>query len=183
MFTLLKEQQERKEHYLYPGFLLVEEAPHIVTTVLGSCVSVCLWDPVTKIGGINHYMLPSWNGGGSPSFKYGDIAIRGLIEKMFKKGSKRNLTAKVFGGARMLQQSTPDYNPPAFAEGRLRGQDSSLEIGGKNIEIAEDILKDYGIPIISSDVGGNMGRKIIFHMHTGDVFVKKIRPRLLLSAQ
>lgn len=159
-------QTERKEHYLYPGFLLVEEAPYIVTTVLGSCISLCLWDPVTKTGGINHYMFPLWNGNGSLSFKYGDIAIRELIEKMFEKAGKRNLIAKVFGGARVLQQSS-----------------GSLEIGDRNIEIAKEILKDNGIPIISSDVGGNMGRKIIFHTDTGDVFVKKIRPRLLLSAQ
>ncbi len=174
MFTL-KEQPERKEHYLYAGSLLVEEAPHIVTTVLGSCVSVCLWDPVTKTGGINHYMLPSWNGDGSPSFKYGDIAIGELIERMFKKGSKRNLMAKVFGGAGVFQQGSPKGR-------RLLGveqSNGSLEIGNKNIEIAKKILKDKGIPIIRSDVGGNVGREIMFHTDTGDVFVKKIKAKLL----
>lgn len=157
MFTLMW-QTEKKEYYLYPGSLLVEDIPHIVTTVLGSCVSVCLWDTVTKTGGINHYMHPLCDGCDTPSLKYGDIAIRELIERASKKGGKKNLIAKVFGGANVLQQSN-----------------DSLAVGVKNIEIAKSILKDHDIPIISSDIGGNIGRKIVFHTDTGDVFVQKIR--------
>jgi chemotaxis protein CheD len=156
------------EHFLYPGFLVVESAPHIITTILGSCISVCLWDTVTKTGGINHYIYPLYNmyprGCEEPSFKYGDIAIRELIQKTSAKGSKK-LIAKVFGGARMFQQSN----------------DSLPEVGAKNIEIAKTILKDHDIPIISSDIGGNIGRKIVFHTDTGDVFVQKIRSRLLTN--
>ncbi len=61
---------EENTHYLHPGNLFAHRTPHIVTTILGSCVAVCLWDPINNIGGINHYMLPLWNGEGLPVPKY-----------------------------------------------------------------------------------------------------------------
>ena len=85
-------------HFLLPGNLFVHEEEYTVLTVLGSCISVCLWDPRRKIGGINHYMLPFWNGEGLASPRFGNIAIIKLIEKMLAHGADRhNLQAKVFG--------------------------------------------------------------------------------------
>src|SRR5688572_13771956 len=88
------------EYYLFPSTIFAELLPHQVKTILGSCVAVCLFDQVLNYGGINHYMLPWWNGNGMPSPKYGDIAIERLIDKMLFLGSqKKNLVAKIFGGA------------------------------------------------------------------------------------
>ena len=147
-----------KTHYLMAGNLFVPEEAHLVTTVLGSCVSVCLWDSILRFGGINHYMLPFWNGEGLASPKYGNIAIAKLIERLQDLGSqKRNLRAKVFGGGIVLNVKNPFMN-----------------IGERNIQLAEDQLRSEGIPIVSADTGGNVGRKIIFNTGTGMVLMKKL---------
>ena len=152
----------QKEHYLYPGALFAQKGEHIVTTILGSCVAVCLWDPVLHIGGINHYMLALWNGEGLPSPKYGNIAIAKLIEKILGLGSrKENLKAKVFGGGEVLQSSS-----------------GILNVSQRNIELAKQMLQQEKIPILSSDVGGNLGRKLKFNTETGKVLLKKIQKTL-----
>ena len=71
-----------RRHYLYPGTLFVHRQPHRITTVLGSCVSVCLWNQTARLGGINHYLLPLWNGEGLQTPKYGNIAIVKLIDQV-----------------------------------------------------------------------------------------------------
>jgi chemotaxis protein CheD len=147
-----------KEFYLHPGMVLVDREPCEVTTVLGSCVSVCLWDSALAIGGINHYLLPLWNGDGLPSMRYGNIAVRRLIEKFLVLGCERkNLRAKIFGGASMIDATNMIFN-----------------VGGRNIILAEDMLAEERIRIIGKDVGGNSGRKIIFNTHTGVVRLKKL---------
>ena len=134
---------ETKTHYLLPGGLFAHECEHLVTTVLGSCVSVCLWDPLQKIGGINHFMLPLWNGEGLASPRYGNIAIDKLIEKVTGLGADpENIRAKVFGGGDVLTCN------------------GFLSIGQRNIELARDHLADAKIPIISADTGGKNGRKL-----------------------
>jgi chemotaxis protein CheD len=145
-------------HYLMAGNLFVHAEPHRVTTVLGSCVSVCLWDQRVRIGGMNHFMLPFWNGEGLASPKYGNIAIPKLLERLLDLGAeRRNLQAKVFGGGVVLNVTNPFMN-----------------IGERNIQLAEDVLRNEGIPIASSDTGGKVGRKIIFDTGTGMVLVKKL---------
>ncbi len=149
------------EHYLYPGTVFVNEKPFMVTTVLGSCVSVCLWDPVLKLGGINHFQLSLWNGDGLATPKYGNIAIEKLITKMQDLGSKKkDIKAKVFGGGAVLSATA-----------------KSLNIGEQNIMVALDILQQERIPIISSAVGGNSGRKLRYYTETGVVLVKLVGKR------
>ena len=147
-----------KSYFLHPGGLFVNRDESVIRTVLGSCISVCLWDQVLKYGGMNHYMLALWNGEGLPSPRYGNIAIPKLIEKMIELGSStQNIQAKVFGGAAVI-----------------RGPGSVLNIGTRNIMLAKDMLEKEGIPIVSSDVDGNSGRKILFNTKTGRVLLKKI---------
>ncbi len=149
-------------HYLLAGSLMVPAQPHVITTVLGSCVSVCLWDCVLRIGGMNHYMLPLWNGEGLASPKYGNIAVAKLLEQLQDLGSnKRNLRAKVFGGGVVLNVTNPFMN-----------------IGERNVRLAEDVLRQANIPIVSSDTGGRTGRKIIFHTENGIVLVKKLAQQI-----
>lgn len=128
----------------------------ILNTVLGSCVSVCLWDSKNKIGGMNHYMLPYWNGNGLASPKYGNIAITQLINKMIAlQGSPQNMLAKIFGGAKMLQE-----------------QSNVFDIGRRNTELAHEILSVQKIRIVAESTGGEKGRKIFFNTNTGEVFQK-----------
>ena len=104
---------------------------------------------------MNHYMLPFWNGEGLASPKFGNIANEKLIEKMLLNGSdKQHLIAKIFGGAGVLQDMV------------------QFNIGLRNIEIAKKMLSEANIPIISSHVGGNSGRKIIFNTATGEVLLQ-----------
>ena len=134
----------------------MSEKPMILNTVLGSCVSVCLWDSKNKIGGMNHYMLPYWNGNGLASPKYGNIAITQLINKMIAlQGSPQNMLAKIFGGAKMLQE-----------------QSNVFDIGRRNTELAHEILSVQKIRIVAESTGGEKGRKIFFNTNTGEVFQK-----------
>lgn len=151
--------QELKKYYLFPSNLFVEREPYVVTTILGSCVAICLYDPTLKIGGINHYMLPYWNGQGLASPRYGNIAIERLIERIILLGSKKNnLKAKLFGGAEVIDTHI-----------------SNFHIGERNIEIAIDMLSEHGIPIIAKSIGGKQGRRIEFNTSTGEVRLKYIQ--------
>jgi chemotaxis protein CheD len=143
--------------YLHPGQLFVTTAPATVTTILGSCVAVCIWDPALGIGGINHYLLPIGFKTASAGLRYGNVAISHLLDKLERVGTVRsNLRAKVFGGACVLDA--------------MRGKGNHL--GGKNVEIAHSVLADAGIPIVATDVGGDRGRKLIFHPHDGNALIK-----------
>ncbi len=151
-------------YFLHPATIFAGTNSCEISTILGSCVSVCLWDCVLEIGGINHFLLPLWNGKGLASPKYGNIAIEKLIEKMLDLGAnKKNLKAKIFGGADVLHTNLNQFN-----------------IGARNIELAREILKDKKITIVSSSVGGNLGRKILFHTKTGVIkqkYIQKISNR------
>lgn len=148
----------RRTHYLQPGQLLACLEPTTVTTILGSCVSVCLWDRRNAIGAINHYVLPRRYEGHELSARCGPIAISRLVESMQALGSARaDLQAKLFGGAWILAA-------PQRAE----------HIGALNVQVARDQLGRAGIPIAAEDVGGNRGRKIVFHTESGIALVKKL---------
>lgn len=142
------------QHFLYPSSLFVSREPYMVKTILGSCVAICLWDKRLKIGGINHYMLPNWNGNDLASPKYGNIAIDKLVERLFALGSKKeDLVAKIFGGGEMLET----------------GKGSVTLIGERNIRVARLMLEEKKIPIVASSTGGRKGRKILFFTDTGEV--------------
>ena len=146
-----------EEHYLFPSAIFASKTPYKVTTVLGTCVAICLWDSKLKVGGINHYMLPLWNGDGLASPKYGNIATEKLLEKMVSFGCrKENLVAKVFGGK------------------NVHIEVDSFKIGQRNVEYALNILEELNIPIKGKSVGGEHGRKLMFHTNTGEVFMKYI---------
>ncbi len=142
------------QHFLYPSSLYVSKEPYVIKTILGSCVAICIWDKKLKFGGMNHYMLPNWNGNELASPKYGNIAIDKLIERMFYHGSNRkDLVAKIFGGGELLEASTGN----------------SMLIGERNIRVARIMLEERNIPIVASSTGGKRGRKILFFSDTGEV--------------
>lgn len=146
-------------HFLFPGALFADVRDYHVSTVLGSCVSVCLWDTVTRAGGMNHFMLPLWNGEGLATPRYGNIAMEKLLDKMLSLGcQKKHLVAKIFGGANIT--------------GSHKGNEIFM-IGDRNVILANQLLDSYAIPIKACDVGGRMGRKIVMQTSTGIVWVGK----------
>lgn len=148
-----KMDEQIKKNYLYPAALFAEKERFFVDTILGSCVAICLFDKLKSIGGINHFMLPLWNGNGLASPKYGNIATEKLIEKMLKNGAEReNIVAKIFGGSNQME--------------------SSMNIGQRNIDIAKEVLNQNNIKIIAENTGGNVGRKLRFDTGTGQVMMK-----------
>lgn len=154
------DESSPERHYLYPGTLFVHRKPHLITTVLGSCVAVCLWNQTSQLGGINHYLLPLWNGEGLPTPKYGNIAISKLLEKVrahSRPGDK--LIAKVFGGASMWEKT-----------------DGLLAVGQRNVDLALETLDSLNIPIVGKDLGGHQGRKVIFNSGDGTVLMRRQRP-------
>jgi chemotaxis protein CheD len=148
--------EDRLRAYLAPGRILVTTEDVEVSTILGSCVSVCLWDAGAGVGGMNHYLLPS----GTPaSTRFGDAAMDLLVGRVLERGARRShLAAKLFGGACVLE---------AFRAGR----DS---LGARNVEVAREHLRGAGIPVLGEDVGGDLGRKVLFHVRTGAAWVRAV---------
>lgn len=144
------------KHYLYPSNIFVSDEPFIVTTVLGSCISVCLFDSVKMIGGINHFMLPFWNGEGLASAKYGNMAMEKLLGEMLRKGAtKKNIQAKMFGGANLVNLT--------------------MNVGERNAETARRLLEKENIRLVAESVGGTAGRKILFDTNSGLVKMRYIQ--------
>lgn len=149
---------------ILPGEFYVSVSGELITTVLGSCVSACIRDRKTGIGGMNHFMLPtdikrnssSWND--TPvnmQTRYGNIAMERLINVILASGGKRsNLEIKLFGGGKVLQIDT--------------------DIGGKNIEFVKQYLITEGLKTAAEDVGGIYPRKVLYFPKTGRVRVKKL---------
>jgi chemotaxis protein CheD len=142
-------------YHLTPGniFSCAEQA--MVSAVLGTCVAVCLHDRRLKIGGMNHFLYPKSGFFGSVSNEYGDVAIPALISKLRRMGSRmEDLEAQIFGGGETFGQRWGST-------------------GGKNVKIARKILKKHGIQVVSEDVGGLKGRRLIFHTGTNEALVMK----------
>ena len=132
-----------------------------INTVLGSCVSTCLWDPVERIGGMNHFMLPGdGTSSGSPwaaSARFGVYAMEVLINDMLRLGAdRRRLVAKVFGGAQLLA-----------------GFDR-LDVGAKNSEFVLEFLRVEGIRVAAQDLQDVCPRKVHFFVDSGKVQVKRL---------
>jgi len=146
---------ETRKHFLFPGTLYADAGECVITTVLGSCVAVCLWDVAKGGGGMNHFMLPLWNGEGLATPKYGTIAMEKLLEQVLAIGCKKErLVAKVFGGANILGMSQ-----------------AACPIGRRNVELALTTLEEWKIKVAASDVEGPVGRKIIMNTLTGVVLM------------
>ncbi|MDD2733518.1 MAG: chemotaxis protein CheD [Desulfuromonadaceae bacterium] len=147
------------KHFLFPGTIFADPLAYQISTVLGSCVAVCLWDQVMRRGGMNHMMLPFWNGEGLATPKYGNIAMEKLLAKMLSIGCHReHLVAKVFGGANVSGTGLEVFM-----------------IGDRNITLAFQMLEEFRIPVVAKDIAGQVGRKIVMNTGTGVVLVGKGR--------
>lgn len=145
--------------YLHGGHIFTSAEPAVVTTIVGSCVTVCLWDRETGIGGINHYLLPQSNGTRPSVGRLGALAIPRLIQDLVNLGSStENLVAKVFGGASVLGSRKSGKN----------------HVGTQNVEMALSSLAAQGIPVLARDVGGSRGRKVVFDTQDGSVLIRRL---------
>jgi chemotaxis protein CheD len=148
---------------LLPGEYFVTLHDEAIYTTLGSCISACIRDRVSGIGGMNHFMLPasssidSWKAAdSSASTRYGNVAMEHLINNILKNGGKRqNLEAKIFGGGRIIANMT--------------------DVGMRNISFARDYLETEGLKITSEDVGDTFPRMVVYFPATGKVRVKRLR--------
>lgn len=141
--------------------------PDRITTLgLGSCVGIVLYDPISKVSGLAHIMLPDSTKikNNENKAKFADTGIDTLIMEMLKKGAnRRNLVSKIAGGAQMFEFSS---------------NSDMLRIGLRNIEATKIKLKELNIRILAEDVGENYGRTIIFYPDTGDLHIKAIGKEL-----
>lgn len=143
--------------------LKVAKSPDILTTLgLGSCVGIALYDPVLKLGGLAHIMLPDSTQikNNSNVAKFADTAIDAMIKELESKGVKTSrLVAKIAGGAHMFE---------------FKNMDDMMRIGSRNVAAVKERLLAYHIPIIGSDTGSNYGRTVELHTDTGIFIVKTI---------
>ena len=145
---------------ILPGEYYFTNKDMLIVTVLGSCVSACIRDRVTGLGGMNHFMLPDGGGDGSPvsaSARYGTYAMEILINDLLKAGAKReNLEAKVFGGGAVLKGFT------------------AINVGERNAAFVLSFLKTERIRVVAEDLNDIHPRKVYFFPRTGKVLVKKL---------
>ena len=132
----------------------------IVTYALGSCVGICLYDKMAKIGGLSHIMLPDsksvQTGAATNRMKFADTAIPDMLSAMLKMGAvKARITAKIAGGAQMFATSSEKFN-----------------IGERNAQAVKAALQSLQIPIMAQDIGLNYGRTVFFYTEDGKVEVK-----------
>lgn len=144
---------------VYSGDCYITDKPkEMMVTILGSCVSACIRDPIAKIGGMNHFLLPDSKSEPFSSTRYGAFAMEKLINEILKRGGQRHrLEVKVFGGGNVIE--------------------SSARIGEKNVEFIKSYLKNEGIPIAMSDLGGTAPRRIHYYPDTGKVMMRKIEKK------
>lgn len=143
--------------------LKVAKAPDSLTTLgLGSCIGLTLYDPVAKVGGLVHYMLPDSTKlkNNSNIAKFGDTGIRELHRQVIASGAnQRRLVAKIAGGAKMFEVS---------------GLSSVGNVGERNAEQAKIMLKELGIPLIAEDTGLNFGRTVELNCENGEFLIKAV---------
>lgn len=146
---------------ILPGEYYCTDKDMVIVTVLGSCVSACIRDNITGIGGMNHFMLP--DGGGddsvvSESMRYGAYAMEVLINQLLKSGARRaNLEAKIFGGGNVLRAFT------------------TTNVGERNANFVKHFLKEENIRVMGEDLNDIYPRKVYFFPRTGRVLVKKLK--------
>ena len=150
---------------ILPGEYYVTREHEIITTVLGSCISACIRDPLSGVGGMNHFMLPgdenkcmgTWGGRDCLETRYGIAAMETLINDILKQGGRKDrLELKLFGGGRVLAMDVSN-------------------VGERNIDFARQFAHAEGYEVLSEDTGGPHPRKVIFFPKTGKVMIRRLR--------
>jgi chemotaxis protein CheD len=150
---------------ILPGQYYVSKNDELIATVLGSCISVCAYDRVAGIGGMNHFMLPLYTENHNAAWghtiissetRYGNYAMEHMLNDIIANGGlKSRLEIKVIGGGRVMDQMT--------------------DVGLRNISFVYDYIANEHLKLISEDVGDKYPRKVLFHIKTGKAKVRKLR--------
>lgn len=147
-----------------PGDYYVTNQDESIATVLGSCVTACMRDPVAGVGGINHFMLPlgnearaeNWGSGSSAMNRFGNFAMEALINAIIKLGGdKRRLEVKLFGGGKVL--------------------DISSDVGARNVAFVEEYVAAEGLQVTSRDLGNDYARKVLYDPISGRARMRRLR--------
>lgn len=140
---------------------MVTRKPVLISTLLGSCVAVTMFEPVSGVGAICHAMLPK-NPGDEDALRYVDTALELMHRKVVEYGSGSNqLVVKIFGGAKVLSAGKYSSRKPS--------------VGEQNVRCAFEQLEAMRLKVTSRDTGGNRGRKLYFCTECGDVYLKRMR--------
>ncbi|HEY2748685.1 MAG TPA: chemotaxis protein CheD [Polyangia bacterium] len=143
--------------YLHPGEWIAAAEPCAVTTILASCVAVCLFDPERRLGGLNHFLLPIGTRNAPQPARYGNLAIPRLVADLEALGcARKRLRAKLFGGSCRTETT------------------AGGDLGARNVALAEEELAELEIPVIARDVGGARARKLVMHTDDFSVWVWRI---------
>jgi chemotaxis protein CheD len=150
---------------ILPGEFYITRTDEAITTVLGSCISACIRDPMVGVGGMNHFMLPEDTTQGKSTWldedaglatRYGSFAMESLVNGLLKLGARRErLEVKLFGGGHILNVG--------------------IDVGERNIEFARRFLKTEGFSVVAEDVGLNVPRRVVYFPTSGKVRVKHLR--------
>lgn len=147
------------EFYLRPGFLVAHDGDAVVRCVLGSSVAVAIYDRKRQFGGINHFVWPRAEGKSRSNVTYGNVAIPMLRKVLREMGShSHDMEAMIFGGACQRHE----YHAP------------EKSLGYENVNLTRRMLHRMGIPVISEDVGGCKGRKIMYHTRCNEAVILKV---------
>jgi chemotaxis protein CheD len=140
---------------LTAGQIFASVQPRTIVTMLGSCVSVCLYDDTTGIGGASHFVEPLGEPDAVDPLRFGNVAINALLERLMRLGAKRHyLAAKIIGGAQMGSDAEPG------------------SVGAANIDIARQVLHAERIPVHTEETGGQRGRQLHFATANGTAWVR-----------
>jgi len=149
---------------LLPGEYYVTRHTEVVSTVLGSCVSACIRDTRTCVGGMNHFMLPldsshgerAWGAAASAATRYGNVAMERLINDILKLGGRRqDLEIKLVGGGRVLAEMSND-------------------VGARNIEFVREYVRAEGFRVLNEDLGDVHPRRVVYFPESGRLRVRKL---------
>lgn len=144
---------------ILPGEFFVSGEPMIVYTVLGSCISACIRDPIVGVGGMNHFMLPEPKGAAHDSWgestRYGSYAMEALINEILKRGGlKSRLEIKLFGAGKIYE--------------------GNIDVGANNAEWVIEYLRSEGLATVKADLGDVFPRKVYYFTESGRVLMKKL---------
>ncbi|WP_199052048.1 chemotaxis protein CheD [Aquitalea sp. ASV15] len=151
----------RKEVFLHPGEWIFAGREHVISTLLGSCVSIVLWHPQLQVGGMCHYLLArrSERCGGELSGRYGDEAMLLLLREVLATGRPlQEFRVKLIGGAAILAT--------------LEGEHGSNDVAARNADMARLLARQLGLTVQAEDLGGASPRMVMFDVQSGDVWVR-----------
>lgn len=138
-------------------FQISDDPNDVLTTILGSCVAACLYDPVAGIGGMNHFLLPGTDPRASSNVKYGAHSMERLINGLLRRGAQRaRISAKLFGGANVVQGLS--------------------DIGRNNAEFARRFVAEEGFALVAEDLRGSQGRRVRFWPVSGRAQIMLLDP-------